>query len=307
MMERFMETSAHEYFGGYVLRKFCSFAPYLSLVPKANAFPRKDGISALVKTRNEPWIVPSLVSIKDFADEIILVDSSTDSTLEKIKKAVDEYGVNVNYIHRMCDIREAYKVALGMSRCKWLLKWDGDFIAYTSRINKLKDHLTNLSEEKYYIIEFSHICVDLDFFHVDKRHIYHTEGWLFTYSPILHAYVEKHAFPRYFEKKLLKDVYAMHLRTVKPALRVFDNCRQGEWTMEADKEKFSNSYQEYLKYCMKQKYGTDHVNALAQKQLENLKEFLVPYDGDYPKTLRDYIKKEFGVNVESWKMNMLEA
>jgi hypothetical protein len=167
----------------------------------------------------------------------------------------------------------------------------------------LKELLTNLSEQKYYIIEFPHVCVDLDFLHVDKRQPYHTEGWIFTYSPILYDYVENRNFPRFYEKKLLTDIYALHLRRIKLASRILDNSFQGGWIREQDKDKYSNCYEEYVKTCI----GIEDISEVAEKRLENLKEFLMPYEGSYPKILEDYIQKEFNINIESWNPSMLEV
>ena len=47
------------------------YLPYIGWVPKPS---RKNGISVMIRTRNEEeWIELSLLSIKDFADEIVVV------------------------------------------------------------------------------------------------------------------------------------------------------------------------------------------------------------------------------------------
>jgi glycosyltransferase involved in cell wall biosynthesis len=299
-MKRYIKTPIYVYYGGYILRKFCSIAPYLGLVPKANTLGRKPGVSALVRIRNEPWIEPSLLSIKDFADEIIVVDSSTDDTPEKVRKVVEENDLNVKYIHKMCYLPEAWQIALSKSSCEWILKWDGDFVAYTY-IKKLKRLLAKLSKAKYYLIQFPHICLDFDLFHVIKDNHYHIEAWIFKYSPVLHDIIEMKPFPKFYEKTYLDRSYVMHLRGVKPPSNLLETSYRGSWLREENKEKYGYSYQEYLKTRVKSDYGTEDLGKVAQKLFDSLEEKVVPYEkeiyGDYPKILKHYVKKEFNIRL----------
>jgi glycosyltransferase involved in cell wall biosynthesis len=314
------ETPFYAYYGGYVLRKFCSIAPYLGLVAKANTLGRKPGISALVRIRNEPWIEPSLLSIKDFADEIIVVDSSTDDTPKKVKNIMKEYRLNVKYIHKMCGMVEQFEIALKKSTHGWLLKWDGDFVGYTHRLKELKEFIMNLRPEKYYLIEFPLINIDVDLFHVMKgASPYHVESYLYTYSPLVHFTINpkgrwkgetisyrvgSHEFfgwPKFYEKIFLRNVYVMHLRTVKPPRRLLERQYQTTWIGEKNKQKYSYSFDEYLKICVKRDYGTEDLTKAEQIILETLKEKLIPYSkeiyGDYPEILKYYVKKEFNIEL----------
>jgi len=319
-MRHYIKTSIYAYYGGYILRKFCSIAPYLGLVPKANTLGRKPGISALVRIRNEPWIEPSLLSIKDFADEIIVVDSSTDDTPKKVKNVMKEYGLDVQYVHKMCGMVEQFEIALRKSTRGWLLKWDGDFIGYVHRLRKLKKFIMNLPPDKYYLIEFPLINIDVDLFHVMKNAFpYHIEGYLYRYSPLIHFTISRkgkwkgetigyhvgpHEFfgwPKFYEKIFLGDVYVMHLRTVKPPRRLLERRYQTIWIREKNKEKYSYSFEEYLKACVKRDYGTEDLTEAGQILLENLKEELIPYSkeiyGDYPEILKNYVKKESNIEL----------
>jgi len=264
-------TSSYAYYGGYVLRKFCSIAPYLGFVPKANTLGRKHGISALIEIRNEPWIKPSLLSIKDFADEIIVVDSSIDDTPERVRNAVKEYGLKLEYFYRVCDLREASEIALRRSSCEWLLKWDGDFVAYSSKLRRLKEFIMGLQKEKYYVIEFPLLCLDMDLFHVMTKSPYHVEGWIRKYSPSLRYAKYPNArtetllrFPKFYEKIYLESVYAMHLRSVKPSWRLLERRYQTSWMGEKNKEKYSYSFERYLKSCVKRDYGTKKLDEIAR-------------------------------------------
>lgn len=68
--------------GTFLVRNVVSsLAFHCGLIPPANTLGREDGISALTCTYNEEdWVEVSLLSLKDLADEIVVLDSSTDRT-----------------------------------------------------------------------------------------------------------------------------------------------------------------------------------------------------------------------------------
>ena len=73
------------------------YLPYIGLVPKPS---RENGISVRITVKNEAeWIELNLISIKDFADEIVIVDASTDETPEIIEKVASRYDLNLKLIH----------------------------------------------------------------------------------------------------------------------------------------------------------------------------------------------------------------
>jgi glycosyltransferase involved in cell wall biosynthesis len=302
-------TSFYAYYGGYIVRKFCSVLPLLGVVPKANTFNRTPGISAIVRIRNEPWIVPSLLSLKGFADEIIVVDSSDDDTPDKVRKVMEETDLNIRYTHKGCDIKEASELAIQQSSHEWLLKWDGDFIGYESRLRKLRQKILGLPKERYCFIEFPLLCLDVDLFHLHESGVYdpyQVEPWIYRYSPSLsHGFgkkekVEVIQFPRYYEKKYFgKNIYVMHLRTVKPIRKFLQRTYQVLW-MHEDKTKYSNSFEEYLNFCVKRDYGCG-LEEVSKVMVERFKQKLTPYNkavyGDYPPALKRYAKQELGLNL----------
>ena len=53
----------------------------------------------MIRTRNEEeWIELSLLSIKDFADEIVVVDASSDRTPEIVEDTASKYDLNLKFI-----------------------------------------------------------------------------------------------------------------------------------------------------------------------------------------------------------------
>lgn len=317
-----------------VLMKICSNTPYLGLVPKASDLNREEGISALVLLRNEPWIEPSLLSIKDFVDEIVVVDSSTDDTPRKVRQMADEHGLNLKYTHMKPDYSKQFEIAIKMSTREWLLKWDGDFIAYLSGrrdIRRLKDVIEKFPKEKYYFVEFPIFQVDLDLFHMPKDP-YHTEAYLFKYSPFLVERSHPNArvlrrylrtaikktlpprgphvpFPYWYERIALTQVFIMHLRSVKSPLRLLERRYQAYWAlMKLEvKRKYSNSFEKYVQYCMKRDFNEENVEEAAQRYAEKLMRAwnLVPYNievyGDYPVVLKHMIKRTLKTDIEQTK------
>lgn len=311
-----------------VLMKICSNAPYLGLIPKASDLDRESGISALVLLMNEPWIEPSLLSIKDFVDEFVVVDCSTDDTPRKVKQIAKEHGLNLKYAHMKPDYRKQLETAIKMSTQKWLLKWDGDFIAYLSGrrdIRKLKDFIGWFSKEKYYFIEFSILDVDLDLLHV-RKHPYHSEAYLFKYSPllmelsfprVLRNYLRRAIgkrlpprapylpFPFWYERIALNQVFVMHLRTVKSPLRTLERRYQAYWALlrPQEKQKYSNSFESYVQYRVKRDFNEENVKEAAQMYAEKLmrKWNLIPFRtdvyGDYPNVLKKMIKKTLDMEI----------
>ncbi|MFX1518944.1 MAG: hypothetical protein ACFFCD_03360 [Promethearchaeota archaeon] len=307
------------------LRKICSLAP-----PRGCNSNRKPGISALVLLRNEPFVEPSLVSIKDFVNEFILVDCSTDDTPIKVKQVAKEHELNLKYIHMGMDYRKQFDAAIKFSTCEWLLKWDGDFIAYLSgkrNIRKLKYMIKNLPKEKYFFIEFPVLDVELDLLHTTKNP-YHFEAYLFKYSPLLlkpsnlrklrnnfrrvigkRPFRSPHLpFPFWYERITLKQVFAMHLRSVKSPLRVFERKYQTDWALLSDeiKRKFSNSFEEFFQYCFKKDFNDD-LEKLSQIYVKILmkERNLIPYNievyGDYPIVLRRMIKETLEMEISPTK------
>lgn len=101
---------------------------------------REEGISCVVRAKNEEnWLWLSLLSIRDFADEIIFVDNaSTDRTLEIARRFQDEFARERMKIStfpaidgRQVKVAELYTFAFQQATKSWVMKWDADFIGRT--------------------------------------------------------------------------------------------------------------------------------------------------------------------------------
>jgi hypothetical protein len=81
----------------YIAREILSFLLSVGLVAPPSSF-RPNGISLMIGTKNEEWIDLSLRSAKEFADEIVVVDKSTDDTPDIIRKVSSEEQLNLKLI-----------------------------------------------------------------------------------------------------------------------------------------------------------------------------------------------------------------
>jgi len=228
------------------------------------------------------------------------------------------------------DYRKQMQIAIKLSTCEWLLKWDGDFIAYLSGkrdIRKLKDMIRKLPNDKYFFFEFPVIDVELDLLHTTKNP-YHFEAYLFKYSPLLlesslfrkfrnnfrrvigrKPFRSPHLpFPFWYDRIILNQVFAMHLRSVKSPLRVLERKYQTEWGLLNDeiKQKFSNSFEEFFQYGFKKDFNDDleKVSQIYEKILMKERN-LIPYNievyGDYPIVLRRMIKEILEMEISPTK------
>lgn len=291
------------------------YTPFIKSQSKTN---RKKGISAIIAIRNEPWLEVSLLSIKDLVDEYIIVDSSTYdiiNTLEKLKKK----GLKIKYFKIKNNYEKQVYTALKNSEYNWILRWDGDFIAYTKNKNsilRLKKLINKLSPNCYYGIWLKIINLDFDLFHTERY--FHSESYFFNYSnyllkgkPKLIRAIIKLIFkikkknpprnkfmplPIWYKKIFFNEIMIMHLRTVKPHSRLLERPCQPIWALAKDEFRKKYDY-DYLKFTKKMK------NTEKGKQFINrIKNGLKPFDFKkygYPSILEDWIKNKFGLKIKN--------
>ncbi len=278
----------------------------LGIVPSATEIGRPEGISAMVCTRNDPeWIEPSLLSIKDLVDEYIVIDSSTDETPQNIENLKEEYGLNIR-MERIPpgDLVKARNLALKLSKYKWILHWDADFIAREELTPTIKNLLETLDKRKYYLIYWPHICLDVDLFHQHPQRPLHWEHWLFTYSPKLKYKWIKHfdsliAPLTYYKMIIIKKPLSFHLCTVRSPIRLL--YKHYWWKMRAEGLERKISLEEYIRQAIQKDFNTSDIEEAAQKLAKRFLTQLIPYDkrkyGDYPKILKDYVKRKYGIQI----------
>ena len=291
----------------FKLRNLISEVPYrMGFIPPATSVNKKEGISAMVCTMNEKeWVEPSILSVKDLVDEYVVIDSSTDCTPQIIENLAKEHGLNLK-MERIPpgDMVKARTMALKLAEYKWILCWDADFIAKEEMPKYLRNLMEELDPKRYYLIYWPHICLDGDLFHQNPKAKLHTEHWLFTYSPKL-KYVKIKFFEvlvapiTYYKVIHINKPLSFHLRSVKDPVRVL--YKHFRYRMRRERLWGKMPFDEYVKVKIKELYGTSDINEAAKMHLKQFIQSLDKYDkktfGDYPKILKEYVKKTHGIKL----------
>jgi hypothetical protein len=253
--------------------RYCfSFLPKIGVVKPPPERP--NGVSVIFRSCNDEWAELSLKSIKNFADEIVAVDASTDDTPARIKKVAKEEGLNLNFIHMNVPLdslmgdTETYvyhsNVGLRCTRYRWVVIWDADFIAYTSGPNdimQLKRFLLNLDPKIFYRVNIGFLYLDGDLFHIGPWGFrIRREVFAFTWAPRVKFYnarrFEAINFPLYYRRVIVPQIYAVHLVTVKNARYLLYRKYWTDWRETGDFQRFPR-IEDYVKYRLKEDYSVD--------------------------------------------------
>ncbi|MGQ9507618.1 MAG: hypothetical protein ACUVTB_07195 [Candidatus Bathycorpusculaceae bacterium] len=292
--------------------KTADFVRYcLSYLPKIGFVKpppeRPNGISVMVRSCNDEWVGPSLRSIRDFADELIVVDASADDTPARIEEMAREEGLKVNLIHMDIPMgsymgdTETYvyhsSIGLRYARYRWVVNWDADFVAYTDGPNdimRLKEFLLELDPKIYYRVNIGFVYLFGDFFHTIRDGIrIRREVFAFTWSPKVKYYdggrFELMRFPLYYRRLLIPQIYAVHLVAVKNAKYLLYRKYWTDWRELRDFQRFPR-LQDYVKYRLKTDYNIESEEDGIKVAFAELAKNLVKCDyllKNCPKVLRD--------------------
>jgi len=245
---------------------------------------REDGITAMVCTYNEEdWIKPSLLSIKDLADEYIVVDSSTDSTPQIISQLKYEHGLPIRLFKmRAGDLVSARNLVLKEARYKWILHWDADFIAKPELIDVVKKLVVNLDRRRHYLVYWQMIRLCGDIYHVCENP-YHVEHWLFTWSSKLrYKWVGKYdslIAPLYMYKAIyIEKPLGLHLTTVRNPKRLFIKWIWWKYRQEADEyARSKGSVEDFVKSKAKELYGVEDIEEAGKILIKEMTSKLPQY------------------------------
>ena len=190
----------------------------------------KPGITATIVTKDDPWIFESIESVKQYVDQIVIIDSSKNDFSKKIENFISSLeGIDVIFRHENLSIFEARKLAQSLSEREWILHWDGDMIAYTSGsrdFGGLVDYIYKLNKKKYYVIYFPLINIGVELDRLCKMK-YQVEPWLYSNSNRIkwtnktinksnNEHIEILKIPLYFKKIYLDTNYVLHLKHLMP-------------------------------------------------------------------------------------------
>lgn len=283
------------------------YLPYVGLIPKPS---RKNGISAMIMTKNEEeWIDLNLQSLKGFADEIVIVDASTDETPEIIEKTASRYSLNVKLIRCKSDQvmgktkehAEHSNIALKNTSFHWVVWWEGDLIAKESIMN-LKKEILSLNPNIYYTIPLPTVNLEVDIFHQRRDGKLNIESRLNTYSDSL-VFEDKGRFevlqiPFYYKPIyryiLRRPYYVFHMVSVKNAKKLLFRSFWTDWRELRDYNKFPK-LEDYVMYRIKNDWGINDIEEAARYYVNRIRcKNLVPYDkerfGEYPELLKEELK-----------------
>ena len=290
-------------FSGHIF----GYLPYIGLIPKPS---RKNGISVRITTKNEEeWIGLNLQSLKDFADEIVIADASTDKTPEIIENTASRYDLNVKLIHCESDQimgktrehAEHANLTLKNTSFRWVLWWEGDYIAKNSIMN-LKEEIISLNPCIYHAFSLPAVNLEADIFHQRCGNELNIQSRLHTYSDGL-VYEDKGRFevlhiPFYYKpsyKYVIRGQYHIfHMASVKSAKKLLFRAFWTDWRELRDYNKFPK-LKDYVMYRSKSDWDIEDIEEAARYYVNKIRcKNLVPYDkerfGEYPELLKEELK-----------------
>ncbi|MCJ7470016.1 glycosyltransferase [Candidatus Bathyarchaeota archaeon] len=284
-------------------RNTFTYMPRLGLKKKPDF--QQEGISFIVPVKDEErWIGASLESIKEVADEIIVIDSSVEDSTTEIVTSMAENNSKIKHIRFYCPGPHAFALAchVGLVNVsyKWVFKWDSDFVGKsTEALYEWKNRLTSLNKDSYYVINLSAVNLNGDLKHQPKGALFKDpEVRIFTWSPELRwalkpNYWEQvtgdsiwgHRFPPWYRVLQWNELYIFHCDIKNPE-RMFMRQFWADYMIHKDK-RFPN-VKAYTEYRVRKDMNMTMEEAV-QAFMDDLLEGLAPYDektfGELPKIL----------------------
>jgi glycosyltransferase involved in cell wall biosynthesis len=308
---------------GWALRKLLSRSSAIGLAPRPPGRPR--GISAIVRVKNEEeWIEPCLRSVSDAVDELVVVDNgSTDGTPEILAGLARALAPKLRLFSRPgLDHVALSGFALSQSTYRWVLKWDGDFVARTTgpcAIRHLRERLLALPESRHVHVRLT--CVELmgDLWHQCPGWELRHEPFASVASPALRFVrvertldgpppgwpcilrdprapfpirFEDVAVPLYYEVTQWHEPYFFHLHVKKPLRMYLRDC-WADWAENPSLQGSFGSLEAYALHRARHAWGVGSLEEAAETYMARVRELLVPYAverfGEHPEILKPYL------------------
>jgi glycosyltransferase involved in cell wall biosynthesis len=279
----------------------------VSLLPVAGIYwdaPRRPlGISVYMRVKDErDWIAASVASVKGIADEIVIVDNgSSDGTYEILQELADaEKGLIKLFRKPELNYLDLSNFVLSKTSFRWILKWDGDFIARTTGIHDiagLRKRILSLDSRRYYLIYLRHVNLAGDLFHQDPQEMVHIEEYVHTFSEaarFIHpGRYEAVKFPLYYKPLFWYEPYVFHVN-VKPGRRMLLRYFWEEWMELKDYVRYP-ALEDYVVAHIEKEFGTASLEEAQSRCVAKILQNYIPYDekrfGPYPAMLKPLMEK----------------
>jgi len=265
------------------------------------AIKRENGISVMIRVRDEDeWIAKSLLSLNEFADEVVVVNNnSTDDTLGEIERVRNKLKYRLIVEDEVSgDICKVSNHALLLTSYRWIFRWDSDFIAHTSgerNIKNLRNHLLGLNPKKHYLIFPITFSFAGDLFHVKTRSETNSEGYIHTWHSKL-KYVTKGKYevlwvPLFYKIRRILEINFIHIGTAKPLKKLLYRFFWFPWKKELDKY---NRIDDYITHISHDKFNDLNPKKIAIAKFRELilpiRKYNIEEYGEYPEIMKDDIK-----------------
>jgi hypothetical protein len=305
-------------------RRALSFAPVAGVVTRPE--PRPNGISAIVRVRgDEEWLEPAVLSIREFADEIVILDNgASESARAAVDRVVPVLGRRL--VRLSCptlDLFEVSNLGLDRARYRFIVRWDADFIGHTDGpgdLAHLRRFLLALDARRYFAVTLpaAEVAGDLRHQFPDRR-LRH-DGQAHTASsrarfvrvtretetdtlsiadrllrerPRLKLALESLALPPYYAVLRWPRVAYFHVH-VKPARHLLLRHFWLEWLGEPDTARYP-SLESYALEQARVRWGITDTDAAAAHLVRRVCAGLVPFDeaacGPYPALLLPHLAR----------------
>ncbi len=301
-----------------------SFGPVVRAVARPE--PRPDGISAIVRVRgDEEWLEPAVLSIGEFADEILVVDNGvSESARAALDRLVPALGARlVRVACPTLDLFDVSNLGLERARYRFIVRWDADFVGHTEGpgdLAHLRRYLLALDRRRYFAVTLTaaEIAGDLRHQFPDRRLRHdgqaHTASAQARFvrvtrertrealdaadrplreSPRLKYAFESLALPPYYAVLRWPRVAYFHVH-VKSARHLLLRHFWLEWLAEPDTARYP-SLESYALEQARVRWGIADRDAAAAHLVRRLCAGLVPFDeaacGPYPALLRPHLAR----------------
>jgi glycosyltransferase involved in cell wall biosynthesis len=309
---------------GRALRRILSHASLLGLV--RHPATRRQGITAVVRVKNEEdWIEPCLVSVSEAVDELVVVDNgSTDGTPRILAELQGRLGPGLRLFSRPdLDHVALSNFALAQASYRWVLKWDGDFVARTTgphAITRLRERILGLPVHRHVHVRLT--CVELmgDLWHQCPGYELRHEPFVSVGSPGLRfvkvvrvlstpppgwprvlrdpgapftIHFEDVRVPLYYDVVQWEEPYFFHLQVKKP-LRMYMRDCWTDWLENPGLQRRFASLDDYALHRAQRVWPVRTVQEAADLYMTRVRELLVPYStarfGEHPAILKPYLE-----------------